>query len=198
MAIQPEIVITIISAVATLFGAVASVSAKSFAGRTIWVRAKGPSNAASIDLLTKRIFETRQELVRQQQLVRIHRLAGWLLTFGQFVIGGLLASSFVQQSLSKELIGGLGLLVLVSSLLRQHYQPEVEAGAARRRVAKLKNVLREVEDNIELQQENNTSALTSGQLRMLLRQALAETESPDAIVAQQRTTSAIATTSDQD
>ncbi|MFL6527935.1 MAG: hypothetical protein ACJ8IQ_07555 [Chthoniobacterales bacterium] len=72
-----------------------------------------------------RLQDARDALERQQRLASANRWTSRLLTFGQYIIGGLLASSFVQQALSREFVGVLGLLVLVSSLLYQHFRPDI-------------------------------------------------------------------------
>lgn len=61
------------------------------------------------------------------------RLGDRLLTIGQYVIDGVLASSFIQETLTKQWIGRLGLLVLLASLFRQRFHPEVEAENARKK-----------------------------------------------------------------
>jgi hypothetical protein len=68
------------------------------------------------------------------------------LTFGQYVIGGVLASSFIQQKTSPQIIGVLGILVLLASLITQHYHPEVAAKMASQKAEQLKDLLRRSED----------------------------------------------------
>src|SRR5947199_3184409 len=97
-----------------------------------------------------RLSEAHEEIQRQLRLASTHRVASLLLTSAQFLVGGLLASSFVQQSLDKSVIGMLGLLVLTSSLVRQYYRPELEQAAARGRATRLRAVAREPEDSLLL------------------------------------------------
>jgi hypothetical protein len=140
-------------------------------------------HAAEPDSLARRIQEVRKEIARQVSLASVHQLAGWLLTFGQFIVGGLLASSFLQQALSKELVGTLGLFVLASSLVRQHYKHEFRSSLAKSRAAKLRNAVRQVEDQLELKRSGDMHAARPEELRSLLRSILAEVEVTGAITS---------------
>lgn len=128
------------------------------------------------DGLNIRMRETRRALERQRELATTHRIAGSLLIFGQFVVGGLLASSFLQDKLSKEMIGGLGLVVLASSLIRQHYRPEIQYIGACQRAAKLKALIREAEDAQFASREGSPSALPDHEVRLLLSEGLTQVE----------------------
>ena len=70
------------------------------------------------------------------------------LTFGQYIIGGVLASSFVQQKTSPQVIGVFGVLVLLASLITQHYHPELSAQTSSREAEQLGALIRESEDRI--------------------------------------------------
>lgn len=186
----PELVAAIVGMVATAVSALISAVANSRWRQKSPVgdAADGtpgthpPSRAAEADVLTRRVNEVKAELARQIGLGRTHRIASWLLTLGQFVIGGLLASTFIQQRLSPDLVGAVGVIVLASSLVRQHYQPEVAFSTARAREARLRDIVREVEDQLELRKEGDPTALTPAALRALLRTTLAEVESPDTVI----------------
>jgi len=78
----------------------------------------------------------------------LYKYASASLTFSQFVVGGILASSFVADALSKTVIGILGLLVLASSLLNQHFRPAILHKAAAAKVYRLKTLRRWVEDKL--------------------------------------------------
>ncbi|MFG6095120.1 hypothetical protein SPB21_07710 [Leptothoe sp. ISB3NOV94-8A] len=95
-----------------------------------------------------RLYELRSSLQRQESIARLNSWADSLLTFGQYIIGGLLASSFVQDSAPKQVVGILGVLVLLSSLIRQRYRPDIKAVAAKRRVVLIRSFIRDVEDNL--------------------------------------------------
>jgi hypothetical protein len=75
-------------------------------------------------------------------------LAHASLTFAQYVVGGVLATSFVQQSLSKESIGFLGLLVVAAKLIQQHYQLDLAYKSASLRSVYLSRVVRSAEDDL--------------------------------------------------
>lgn len=95
-----------------------------------------------------RLPEVARSLDEEESRKRRYGFAATSLAFGQFIIGGLLASSFVADNLSKVLIGFLGLLVLAASLVHQHFRPDVLQKAAAHRVFRLKAFRRWVEDEV--------------------------------------------------
>jgi len=94
----------------------------------------------------RRLGEAKLEVERQDGIAWRNQLASSLLTFGQYIIGGALASSFIQDSLSKPIIGTLGVLVLLSSLIHQRYRPDIKVRGAKERIYKLRSLIRETED----------------------------------------------------
>ena len=95
-----------------------------------------------------RLDEAREMQRRQYSLATVSIWSARLLTFGQYVIGGVLASSFVQQKTSPEVIGVFGVLVLLASLITQHYHPELSAQVASQKAELLGVLIRESEDRI--------------------------------------------------
>lgn len=70
-------------------------------------------------------------------------------------MGAVLASSFIQESLSTNIIGLLGLIVLISSTAQQHYKPAQKVIASKKRSSLLKSKIREIEDDlVELRLQN--------------------------------------------
>jgi hypothetical protein len=69
---------------------------------------------------------------------------------GQFVVGGILASAFVKQSLSTTIIGFLGLIVLLSQIIRERFNPEGVGDNAKVKAAKLTKLIRRTEDDLAL------------------------------------------------
>jgi len=95
-----------------------------------------------------RLMEARRAERRQGAIAKWTGLSNALLTFGQYIVGALLASSFVQASLTQEIVGSLGVLVLVSSAVHQRYRPDLQATGARQRGTKLRALIRDVEDDL--------------------------------------------------
>ncbi len=129
-----------------------------------------------VAVVEARLSEARIETEQQLRLANAHRISNLLLMSAQFIVGGLLASSFVQEALHKSVIGVLGLLVLTSSLIRQYYKPEVELAAARERAARLRSVVREVEDSLLLRVPGQFDVAAAGDLASRVRTVLAEVE----------------------
>jgi hypothetical protein len=125
------------------------------------------------------------ELVYREQrsAYKFSRLASISLTVGQFIIGGVLASSFVQESLTPKWVGVFGLLVLVASLFREHFHPELNAKDARRRAFQLQSLQRTSENQLAiLDAKNATGQDHSDAMIALLTQItdrLSEIENPE-------------------
>ena len=98
----------------------------------------------------RRLSDIRNQQRQQRRLAATYKLASNSLVFGQYVIGGAMTTSFMQKQLSSETVGIFGLLVLISSIIRQHYHPERAAQEASARAAKLKILHREGEDQLAI------------------------------------------------
>jgi hypothetical protein len=133
------------SVLAAVLGFVASIVASwmSFRGKTPEL----PDANARLEDQT-RIDEVRDAIIRNDSIARWAGRSNGFLIFTQVVIGGVLATSFAQGQLNQSVIGFLGVLVLVSSLVHQQFRPDLKHKGARRRVAKLKHLLREAEDGV--------------------------------------------------
>lgn len=93
------------------------------------------------------------------------KISSNLLTVGQYVVGGVLASSFVQEALTPKLVGALGVLVLVASLVKQQFHPDLTAADSGRKALQFKALIRTSEDQLVTLDakiaagENHTDAL---------------------------------------
>jgi hypothetical protein len=86
----------------------------------------------------------------QRKRARSSALASNLLSVAQYVIGGVLASSFVQESLTPKWVGALGVLVLIASLFRQQFHPELDAEVSRKKVGAITGLIRLSEDQLAI------------------------------------------------
>lgn len=123
-----------------------------------------------------RLDEARQVLRRYEGVLKRHQVSSALLFFGQIVLGGVLASSFLQQKLSKDMVGYVGLLVLAASFVRQYYQPEAQKTAALKKVILLRRLIRQAEDFIEASEEGVPGALSPSGLRKMISDNLSAIE----------------------
>lgn len=96
----------------------------------------------------KRIDQARDVQANKRSDAKLFSFIAGSLTFAQYIIGGVLASSFVKTTTSGQLIGSLGVLVLIASLLTQHYHPEVTAQTARTQADQLEALTRTSENRI--------------------------------------------------
>lgn len=123
-----------------------------------------------------RLAEARELLRKQESSSTWHSRANGSLTFGQYVVGGVLATSFVQQTLSNQIIGLLGVLVLISSLIYQTYRPDLQSRGADERVMRLRRLIRRAEDELFAIKSEIKSAPTIQQVRQLVSRGLSDVE----------------------
>jgi len=104
------------------------------------------SSPDSVKYLKNRIQELKSYLNEQEKIAQRNNLSGGLLTIGQYIVGGLLATSFIQEHMSNIVVGILGLVVLFSSTVHQKFRPDLKAAAAKSRALKLRQLLRRSQD----------------------------------------------------
>lgn len=95
-----------------------------------------------------RLDEIRTLQIRYQRQARRNALSFNLLVFGQYIIGALLASNFIQESVNPKYIGILGVLVLLSSAIQQRFRPDVLSTQAKYRLTKCNQIIRILEDGV--------------------------------------------------
>lgn len=107
-----------------------------------------PAYTIARQRVRERVNEANEALNGQKSVAWWSSFASVLLTVGQYIVGGLLASSFVQSSLTPMLIGVLGLIVLFASICKQHFHPEVNAANAKGKAGQLRALVRTSEDDL--------------------------------------------------
>jgi len=123
-----------------------------------------------------RLNEARYALKRQELSASLNKWSSNSLVFGQYVVGGVLASSFIQSALSKEMVGLLGVLVLVSSLIHQKFRPDVQYRNAKERASLLRNLIRMTEDDIYDVRTSRPGAKTVHAIREVVSTELSKIE----------------------
>jgi hypothetical protein len=113
-----------------------------------------PEFAKKAAPIRARVIIVRQDVERflEEQISRKKKssLASNTLTVGQYIIGGLLASSFVSQYMNPVVTGSLGVLVLLSSLIKQNFSPDIDASDAKRKEAQLLELIRETDNELSI------------------------------------------------
>ena len=137
-----------------------------------------------------RLEDARRELNRQESLVKWNSRAAASLTFGQYIVGGVLASSFVQESLTPPVIGFLGVLVLMSSLIHQTYRPDLQRSSARQRVHRLRALIRKVEDDLFALKNEHAGAPSIYDIRQDVSAGLTRIEEGELIESEREATKA--------
>ena len=143
-----------------------------------------PSQVARTRALA-RLDEVKLAMRARRGSARLSRISSNLLTVGQYIVGGVLASSFVQESLSPKSVGLLGILVLIASLVKQHFHPELKAEDARQKASRLQALIRTSEDQLTILDakiasgQDHSDALIA--LMTQITKRLNEIEDPEAI-----------------
>ncbi len=140
-----------ISVIATLLGALLSLFAKHrgrvFTGTELIATAYAME--AQRDLREEiRLPEVIQTLKDEENRRSLYRYSSASLVVGQFIIGGVLTTSFVRSALSEEIVGLLGLLVLASSLVSQHFRPDLLHKTSAVKAHRLRALKRWAEDEL--------------------------------------------------
>ena len=168
-----------ISALAALLAAIMS---------TVTARLRFGNNAApsmaedpeSSDLEhDTRLDEARGYLRRQETMAKWNCRAAASLTFSQYIVGGILATSFVQEALPKEVVGFLGLLVLIASLVHHRYRPDIYSRGARERAVQLRALIRTAEDALYAIHSRPPDAPTLLRIRKMVSEGLAEIDASE-------------------
>src|SRR5262249_1995639 len=97
-----------------------------------------------------RLDEVAKAYENQIGIYRFSRLSANFLSGAQYIIGGVLASSFAQNALTPRWVGILGVVVLIASLFQQQYHPDKNAAEARRKANRLKALIRSTQDSLAI------------------------------------------------
>jgi hypothetical protein len=136
-----------------------------------------------------RLNEAKQVMTSQEGVAKAAKISNNLLIVGQYIIGGVLASSFVQESLTPKWVGSLGVLVLIASLVKQQFHPDLNAGDARKKASQLKALIRTSEDQLAILNakmasgEDHSDAIIA--LLTQITQKLNEIEHPEELESKQ-------------
>ncbi len=155
--------IEVIALSGTIVGALATIIGGLMAALS---RKKDKHDYSDSIHIDKRLREASDKLTESERYVSFNQRANNMMIFGQYIVGGVLASSFLQESLSPSIVGALGLIVLISSTAQQHYKPSQRVVAGKKRCSVLKAIIREVEDDLEELRQTNRG-IESTKLRIL-------------------------------
>jgi len=136
-------------------------------------------------LVVVRINEAIKARTEQLGTAKWSKVSSNSLIIAQYIIGGVLASSFIQESLNPKWIGAMGVVVLIASLFRQQFHPEINAQNASTKASKLKALIRNSEDQLAIidariaSGEDHSDAMIA--LLTQIRERLSAIEDPEAI-----------------
>ena len=171
-----------IEVIATIVGAVGTVIPllmKSFEGSVATTSTESQRSGESV--FKTRMSQVSAKIKHQVYLVHLNWWASNLLRFSQYVIGGVLATAFVRDNLSPNNVGLLGVLVLMASLIHQHFRPDTTLQECRFRVFRLRRTLRRVEDEYAAATNSGDGSKTEAYFAAILSRALNENDRLDAI-----------------
>ena len=171
--------------IAALISALAALVAAIMSFLTSRMRLKHPGGSATGNESAPdqeddiRLDEARASLYRQESIAKWSCRAAASLTFSQYVVGGILTSSFVQDALSSKITGFLGLLVLASSLVHHHYRPDIYSREARQRATRLRMLIRTAEDLQYAIEHGKQGTPSRYSIRKMVSDGLAEVEADE-------------------
>lgn len=174
-----QVVGALIGAIAAIVAAIVSVLAKRlFSAKVGALEVSFDRDFKPTANLEKdsRLIEARELLQKQESSAKWNNRAAGSLVFGQYIVGGVLATSFVQQSLSTQAVGLLGVLVLISSLIHQTYRPDIQTRGARERAMLLRRLIRRTEDGLFAIRSDTEDAPTIHDVREIVSRGLSEIE----------------------
>ena len=153
--------------------------------KAVKTRDAGRPTLITRGLVLVRINEAIKARSEQLGTAKWSKVSSNSLIVAQYIIGGVLATSFVQESLKTKWIGAMGVVVLIASLFRQQFHPEINAQEARAKASRLKALVRASEDQLAILD----AKIASGQdhsdamiaLLTQIRGRLTEIEDPEAI-----------------
>jgi hypothetical protein len=147
---DPIIIASLIAAVATILGAIISAFASLQKPKMLKIKEQKSFDTAEQALLY-RIADAKKNLRSYAFNQTSYRWSNFLLTFGQYVVGGILATSLIYESLPREIIGSLGVLVMVASFIRNRERPDIKIHLIKEKSAiRLRGAIREAEDNLSM------------------------------------------------
>jgi hypothetical protein len=102
-----------------------------------------------------------------------------VLLVGQYVIGALLTSAFVQRSLPPDIVGGAGLLVLVCSTWNERFRPDLKEKGARKRAQLLRTLRMRMDNGLTELRSGRPSAPSTSDLLENFTRTLSEVEASE-------------------
>lgn len=146
-------------------------------GRRIGSKSAGEPKEASRDYKSEiRLTLVGALLAREVARRKVFSLASGLLIFSQFVVGGVLASSFVIRALGENLIGLFGLVVLLSSLINQQFRPDLLRRTSCDKLRRLRSLKRKLEDELYIATRGEIADAELIRLRLYTTNALEQIE----------------------
>lgn len=172
---SPNLIAAMLGALATTLGAAVVLIGRKLANIRIEAFHADIDHGDNLEA-DCRINDVAKELKRQESVSTWYWRAHALLTFSQYVVGGVLATSFVQSSLSNDTVGLLGIIVLTSKLIHQQYRPDSSYERARHRATLLRQLIRDAEDHLYGRKENVREKPAIYSIRRMISERLAKIE----------------------
>ena len=181
MSFSIELTATILSGAASVLAGAVSyvVKERLFERKTLIAVNSAPPEEDKKEMV--RLYEARNLLERQENFASWNKVSSNLLTFSQYVVGGILASSFIQENLSSQVIGAIGVIVLLASLIHQRFRPDAAAIGAKKRVIRLKSIIRKAEDMLFDLEQSEDGASTVSEIRKFVSDGIEQIESSELV-----------------
>lgn len=130
-------------------------------------------------IVAVRIHEAARLAFKQEAFAKWVAFGANALTVAQYIVGGLLVSSFLQSVLTRNIVGFLGLIVLACKLINQHFHPEQLSWEARQRAVRLRQAIRQAEDELCAIKEGKDAEKELIAIRQKISSAINEAEAAE-------------------
>lgn len=152
----------VVSLIAALASAVTSIAKESswvdaiaqaivkLGQRTIVGIPENEPSSPTVSLhLSTRLEEVKRVYRREKRNEGLSNFANGLLVLGQYVVGAVLATTFIRENLDALITGLLGLSVVITTTLHQKFRPDLSAKISASKASFLYSTIIKVEDGIE-------------------------------------------------
>jgi hypothetical protein len=131
-------------------------------------------------LIERRLDYADSKILQYENDSTVNGYIKGMLLIGQYVIGALLTSAFVQRSLPADIVGAAGLLVLVCSTWNERFRPDLKEKGAKKRAQLLRAIRMTVDNSLTELRSGLLGAASTSDLLEKVTQRISEVEASEA------------------
>lgn len=120
--------------------------------------------------------ELWKERDSQESSFKRNKFSSNALKIGQYLLGTILASAFIQETIPGPVTGALGVLVLFATVSQQHFRPDVVYRGSHLRMALLDDVERRAKNDLFKFEKKEVTARSIYEIREEISEVLKEVD----------------------